>query len=283
MSALERTVVVLALAAVLAQIVLSARAIRNLRAAEAEARRKAEALDEFRKEIVTTVSHELRTPLTVIQGLVNMLARRWDRLEEGTKLDIVDNLSMNVSSLDASILHFIDAARIERGEPVRPDNVELAPVVDDVRAKLASVLAGYTVSVKLDVTTAWADPEALGRVLELLVENAARFSPLGSTITITARRDTDGVVVAVADQGGGIPPSQLDRVWEPFWRADVQESGVSRGAGLGLAIVKELAERHQGRATVTSSRGRGSTFRVTFPNPGRGQGAVASLRPRQAS
>ena len=271
MSAIERAVVVLALAAVVAQVVVSARAIRTLRAAEAEARRKAEALDEFRKEIVTTVSHELRTPLTVIQGLVNMLARRWDKLDEGTKLDIVDNLSMNVSSLDASILHFIDAARIERGEPIQPQHVELAPVVADVQAKLASVLAGYAVSTKLDVPSAWADPEALGRVIELLLENAARFSPLGTTITISARRDSDGVVVAVADQGGGIPPNQLDRVWEPFWRSDVQESGVSRGAGLGLAIVKELAERHHGRATVTSARGRGSTFRVSFPDPGRGR------------
>jgi signal transduction histidine kinase len=230
---------------------------------------------------VTTVSHELRTPLTVIQGLVNMLARRWDRLDEATKLDIVDNLSMNVSSLDASILHFIDAARIERGGAVRPENVAMAQVVDDVQAKLATVLAGYTVTVHLEADKAWADKEALGRVLELLVENAARFSSLGSTITIRTRRDADGVVVSVTDQGEGIPPIQLERVWEPFWRSDVSVSGVSRGAGLGLAIVKELAERHGGTASVTSSRGRGSTFRVSFPDPG--DAIVAHLRPNQAS
>jgi two-component system sensor histidine kinase KdpD len=255
--------------------------VRRLRAAEAEARQKAEALDEFRREIVTTVNHELRTPLTVIQGLVNMLARRWDRLDESTKLDIVDNLSMNVSSLDASILHFIDAARIERGGDVRPEHVALAPVVEDVQAKLASVLAGYTLAVRLEVDTAWADREGLGRVLELLVENAARFSPLGTTISVRARRDTDGVVLSVADQGGGIPASQIDRVWEPFWRADVTDSGVSRGAGLGLAIVKELADRHHGTASVSSVRGRGTTFRVTFPDPG--PAIVARLRPVHAS
>jgi signal transduction histidine kinase len=281
MSTFDRIIVLLALAAVVAQVVVSARAVRRLRTAEAEARAKADALDEFRKEIVTTVSHELRTPLTVIQGLVNMLARRWDKLDEATKLDIVDNLSMNVSSLDASILHFIDAARIERGEPVRAEDVTLAKVVDEVQAKLATVLAGYTVAVHLEVDKAWADKEGLTRVLELLMENAARFSPLGSTITVRARRDADGVVVSVADQGDGIPPSQLDRVWEPFWRADVSDSGISRGAGLGLAIVKELAERHGGAASVTSVRGRGSTFRVTFPDPG--EAIVAHLRPIQTA
>jgi len=77
----------------------------------------------------------------------------------------------------------------------------------------------------------------------------------------------------VADQGQGISPGDLPKVFDRLWRADVAESGVSRGAGLGLAIVKELAERHGGRVKVTSTRGRGSTFRVSLPAPPSGSAA----------
>jgi signal transduction histidine kinase len=71
----------------------------------------------------------------------------------------------------------------------------------------------------------------------------------------------------VTDRGQGIPPKDLPHVFEPLWRADVQESGVSRGAGLGLAIVSELAQRHGGTVAVRSTRGKGSTFRMTLPPP----------------
>jgi signal transduction histidine kinase len=97
--------------------------------------------------------------------------------------------------------------------------------------------------------------------------NAARFSPLGSGITITSRQQPGTTIISVTDQGQGIPQKHLVHVFEPFWRADVAETGVSRGAGLGLYIVKELAERHGGTVRVTSTQGRGSTFSVELPDP----------------
>jgi signal transduction histidine kinase len=225
------------------------------------------ALDDDRRRLVMHVSHELRTPLTVIQGIVNTLATHWDALTEPQRLDLIDTIATNVASLDASILHFIDVAQLERGETaLHLSDVELAPVIDAAVNKLAPLVAGHTVRRQLEVDTAWADRDALSRILELLVSNAARFSPLATTIYIRARPgDHGGIDLAVVDQGGGIAPNHLPHIFEPFWRADTGESGVSRGAGLGLTIVKELAELHGGSVRVQSSRGRGSSFHVLLP------------------
>ena len=240
---------------------------RELTDARDDAAAAQAALDDDRRRLVMTVSHELRTPLTLIQGIVNTLASHWASLSEPQRLDLIDTIATNVASLDASILHFIDVARLERGETeLHLSDVDLASTIDAVVNKLAAVVAGHTVRRQLEVQTAWADREGVARILELLISNAARFSPLGTTIYVRARDDGDGGVdLAVVDQGGGIAPHHLPHIFEPFWRADTGESGVSRGAGLGLAIVKELAELHGGSVRVLSSRGRGAAFHVRLP------------------
>jgi K+-sensing histidine kinase KdpD len=144
-----------------------------------------ERFEALRRELVTTVSHELRTPLTLIQGLVDTLAARWDRLSEGERMDLVDDLALNVASLDASVLHFIDAARLARDEVgIVGEWVDLAPVVARVRSKLDSALGGRNVQASIEAERAWGDAEAIARIVELLLANAARFTPLGSGITI---------------------------------------------------------------------------------------------------
>ncbi|MCU1461421.1 MAG: two-component sensor histidine kinase, partial [Acidimicrobiales bacterium] len=237
------------------------------RAAETVVRDSAKALAEFRAEIVTTVSHEVRTPLTLIQGLTSTLAHRWPKLREAEKLDLIDTIALNVASLDSSILHFLDASRIARGEfPIEPQTLELADVLHAVERKLSTVLAGHTVHPTLHAPTVWADRDALVRILEHLLSNAVRFSPLGSPIFVRSESSDDGVAISVTDRGLGIPEADLELIWQPLWRADVKESGVSRGAGLGLTIVRQLVEAHGGSSGVTwSSAGKGSTIEVTFP------------------
>jgi signal transduction histidine kinase len=227
------------------------------------------ALDEDRRQMVTTVSHELRTPLTIVQGIVNTLSTHWTKLSEPARLDLIDTIADNVASLDSSILHFIDVARLERGEVrIHVTDVPVHDVVDSVLAKLGPVLAGYSVRTQIDIDTVRADRDAVARIFELLLSNATRFSPLASSIVVRARRvDDDSIDLAVIDRGMGIAPHNIPHVFEKFWRADTGESGVSRGAGLGLAIVKSLAELHGGSVRVLSSRGRGSAFHVTLPSP----------------
>jgi signal transduction histidine kinase len=244
-----------------------ARSTEHQRVAETIVRDSTQALADFRNEIVTTVSHEVRTPLTLIQGLTATLAHRWPQLDEAAKLDLVDTISLNVASLDSSILHFVDAARIARGEfPFEPEAIDLADALGKTEAKLATALAGHTVHATLRAPTVWADREALVRVLEHLISNAVRFSPLGSPILVRSEEGDGGVHVSVTDRGRGIDATDRERIWDPLWRGDVKDTGVSRGAGLGLTIVRQLVEAHGGTATVTwSAAGKGSTFEVTFP------------------
>src|SRR4051812_45123544 len=130
----------------------------TLAAAESSLEAARVQLEEDRRRLVMTVSHELRTPLTVVQGIVTTLATHWTALSEPQRLDLIDTITTNVASLDASILHFIDVARLERGEAVlHLSDVDLAPLVDGVLSKLAPVIAGHSVRTQLDVTTAWAD------------------------------------------------------------------------------------------------------------------------------
>lgn len=250
--------------------VLAGSSVREAEAVTVEDRASIQA---FRESIITTVSHELRTPLTIVQGITWALVSRWDQLPETQKLDLIDTLSVNIASLDASVLHFLDAGRLARGEwELRPGWVDAAAMVQQVVAKLGPVLAGYDVQPRIEVEQVWGDEEALGRALELLLVNACRFSPPASAIGVRVTGGAGGYEISVADRGQGISPRDLPHVFEPLWRSDVQESGVSRGAGLGLAIVKELAERHGGRASVTSVRQRGSTFRITLPAAPQGSG-----------
>ncbi|MEO5680594.1 MAG: HAMP domain-containing sensor histidine kinase, partial [Acidimicrobiales bacterium] len=181
---------------------------RQAEEAVAAERRSLEALKE---QVVTTVSHELRTPLTIIQGLTSTLVSRWDSLPETRRLDLVDALGVNVASLDASVLHFLDAGRLSKGGwEVRPERVAVAPIVDGVLAKLDPILAGHQVARRLESDEVWADPEALSRVLELLLVNACRFSPPAGSISVRVAGSTaTGWEVSVADRGQGISPSDL--------------------------------------------------------------------------
>ena len=222
----------------------------------------------IRSEMVTTVSHELRTPLTVIKGAMATLSRRWDVLSEPERLDLIDVLIDNVASLDASILHFIDAGRLEKGAfQVAAVWVDLPATVDRVAEKLSGVLSGHQLQRELEATQVWADPKALARILEHLLVNAVRFTPVGLPIRIRSVVQDNEAVIAVSDRGQGIPPHLINTIWEPLQRGDVSETGVSRGAGLGLPIVRELARLHGGEADLMSVKGRGTTVLVRLPLP----------------
>lgn len=245
----------------------------------ARAGRQVVELRRIRAEMVTTVSHELRTPLTVIQGATATLSRRWDVLSEGERLDLVDVLAENVASLDASIMHFADAGRLERGEVVlAPQWVPVRDALSAAMNRRAAALAGHDIRLDLGVEAVWADPVALERIAEHLLLNAARFSAVGLPINVRLTSGRGEVTLTVADQGQGIAPRLLATIWEPLQRGDVGDTGVSRGAGLGLPIVRELARLHGGDATLSSVRGRGTIVSVTFPQPSDGdEGLAGSL------
>jgi signal transduction histidine kinase len=227
-------------------------------------------LERLRSDFVATASHELRTPLASIYGAIRSI-RRTDIVippeQHAQFLAMIESESEKLRSLVDQLLI---AGRLDAGAvDVSIGAVDVAPIVEDVVSS-AVVSAGYEVSLRTSVDeglVALADAGLLRQVLANLVDNAVKYSPAGGAIQIGARRDGHEVRIDVVDHGIGIPPEQHARIFEKFFRVDPALRAGVGGTGLGLYIAKELIEQMDGRMTVRSTLGRGSTFSIELPAP----------------
>jgi signal transduction histidine kinase len=236
-------------------------------------------LDRMKNDFLSTVSHELRTPLTVITGMGRTLEHQWRTIDDDVRSDLLARLNANAATLDQVIAQLLDFSKLEAGQ-LRPETSEvdlsvLLPVVVD---RLGTLLRDHTVEV--DVSTelrAVADPGLVERIVENLLSNAAKYTPPGSRVVVCGHAaGPDEVVVAVSDDGPGIPESEVTRIGERFFRGGDLHTRTTRGTGLGLAVVSEILELHGSRLEVESRVGHGSTFSFRLATT-----AGASLGPRE--
>ncbi len=247
---------------------------RKLQAASEElARERAELekLERIRKDFVINVSHELRTPVASIQGYAETLldgalgdARHNRRFVEiirqnAERLGRLTEDLLTLSRLELKSRNFQFAAY--RVAPLLADAVDaIRPVADkkDIRLELEPVA---------DSLEVFCDAQAFHQILGNLLDNAVKYSPPGGRVSVRARRQPDdsSIEIAVQDQGPGIPPEDLPRVFERFYRVDKARSRELGGTGLGLAIVKHLVLAHGGSVRVESELGRGTIFYFTLP------------------
>jgi len=225
-------------------------------------------LDHMKNDFLSTVSHELRTPLTVITGMGRTLEHQWDSLNEEIRVDFLTRLNANAATLDHVIGQLLDFSKLEAGQ-LRPDTREIDPstllpaVVDRVRLLLTNHTVELDVEPRLSIQ---ADPGLIERVVENLLSNASKYTPAGSRVIVGARPDgPDHVVVAVSDDGPGIPGSELERIGERFFRGGDVHTRSTRGTGLGLAVVSEILELHGSRLEVESTVGKGTRFSFRLP------------------
>jgi two-component system phosphate regulon sensor histidine kinase PhoR len=224
-------------------------------------------LESARQEFVANVSHELRTPLSLIKGYVEtLLDGARDNPEVATKF--LQTIDRNAERLKLLIEDLLTISELESGHvKLNLSTVALSPVVakvlEDFKARAAAK------SVKLvnqapDLAVR-ADVGRLEQVLGNLVDNAIKYGGAECTVTVGGNAQEGGQVqVFVQDDGLGIPPEALDRVFERFYRVDKARSREQGGTGLGLAIVKHLIQSHGGRVWATSEPGRGTTFYFTL-------------------
>ena len=224
-------------------------------------------LERTRGEFVANVSHELRTPLSLIQGYVETLLNgAKDNPEVATRF--LRTIDRNARRLGLLIQDLLSISELESGRlklNLRP--VALRPLVDQVFASLQERAAarGSSLVNELPDLSVQADPDRLEQVLANLADNAVRHGRASGTVTVGARAVPGAIVeVFVRDDGPGIPPEALERVFERFYRVDKARSREQGGTGLGLAIVKHLVQSHGGRAWATSELGHGATFYFTL-------------------
>jgi two-component system, OmpR family, phosphate regulon sensor histidine kinase PhoR len=225
--------------------------------------------DRMRRDFVANVSHELRTPLTAIQGYVEaLLDEDPPDVAEGRRfLEIIDRQARRMERLVHDLLRL---ARLEGGqEPVERTTCNATNVLSGVVTELESAIEGrtqtVTVSVAADAASFVSDPGKLHDAIRNLVENAVAYAPAGTHIDLTATREGGRVVIGVADEGPGIPETDLTRIFERFYRVDKARSRESGGTGLGLSIVKHLVSLIGGEVAAANRPKGGAVFTIRIP------------------
>ena len=224
--------------------------------------------DQMRRDFVANVSHELRTPLTAIRGYAEAL--RDEALPADDRQRFLATIDRHTERMTRLVQDLLRLARIESGQdPVVLEPCDVARlfggVAEDLRPRIESKAQRITIAVAPGAESLVTDGGKLEEVLRNLVDNAIAYAPSGSEIRLEATRDGNVVVLAVMDEGPGIPATDVARVFERFYRVDSARSRESGGTGLGLSIVKHLTERLGGHVAVSNRPAGGAEFVVRLP------------------
>jgi signal transduction histidine kinase len=240
-------------------------AVRRIAVTLRDARQRAR-LERTRADLVSTVAHELRSPLTSVKGFTATLLAKWPRFTDDQKRVMLETVNADADRVTRLITELLDVSRIESGR------IEVHRELVDIPAAVAKIISGrvaagedasrFVVQARGPVPETWLDADKMDQILGNLIENAVRHGA-GTVTTVVEPATVDGapgVAVSIRDQGQGIAPELVPRVFRQFWRA--KRRG---GAGLGLFIVKGLVEAHGGTITVAQAPVGGADFRFIMP------------------
>ncbi len=222
--------------------------------------------DQQRSEFLALVSHEMSTPLTAVKRFIDTLRLHWGELPEARRRELLDRASLNADELNrlvGQLLHFsrFDAQRVT----MTPQPILVSEAVERTIKDLGPALADHHVYLDIPSGLAMlADVAAFGEVLTILLTNAAKFSPAGRRIIVSATPAAGAVDISVADEGGGIRREEQELIFDPFYQSP-SNKGSRRGTGIGLTIAKRFTEMQGGQIAVVSEPGLGSTFWVAVP------------------
>jgi two-component system, OmpR family, sensor histidine kinase KdpD len=225
-------------------------------------------LDQLKSDFVSMVSHELRTPLGLIKGYTGTLLNPGLDLDEGTRREFLKIIDDEADQLAELVANLLDMSRIEAGTlRVEPRPADLAGLLTECSTRLR--VREPERALELDLPAALppvlADERRIVQVVDNLLTNAARYTPVGTQIVLRARADGESVAVAVVDRGPGIPADKREQVFEKFVRLDEGDRSAVGGSGLGLAICRGIVQAHGGTIWVESEQGSGSTFAFNLP------------------
>ncbi len=238
--------------------------------ARAEARNlELEKINDAKSQFLSVVSHELRTPLTSIITYAELLARNIGGSMSEKQMTQAKVINKSATHLKFLISDLLDVSRIESGNlSLEMSRFEIGEVVRDVVDQFEPVLAEKQQVLEAHVTSEsiqiHADRSRIVQVISNLVENASKYSPPETAITVDVYRRAREVVIAITDQGVGISSEDQKQLFVAFFRANSELTRSEPGTGLGLALVRSIAEMHGGSVSVNSELGKGSTFSVAL-------------------
>jgi two-component system sensor histidine kinase KdpD len=223
--------------------------------------------EQLRVALLSSVSHDLRTPLSSVIGAASSLLAYESSLSDKDRVELLQSIVEEAERLDRYIQNLLDMTRLGQGE------LKLQRDWEDVRDLISAAsrrlrLNARAIRIKVDTSS---DAQLLNvhgdlmeQVFVNLLDNAARYSPAGSTIAVLVTRDTGAVLIEISDEGTGIPEADREKVFDPFYR--VHERDRKSGTGLGLSICRGIVRAHGGDVTAHASRtGSGAMLRIRLP------------------
>jgi two-component system, OmpR family, phosphate regulon sensor histidine kinase PhoR len=227
-------------------------------------------LEKIRKDFVANVSHELRTPVSVIKGYAETILSEGRNLSPEKLVQFTEVIHSHAERLANLISDLLALSRIESGAiPLEPVPITILPAVNRATHLLEQKARAKEVMLEnLDslagMPAILADPDKLEQILINLLDNAIKFTPSGGRVAVDAADLGDRIRIDVKDTGIGIPPKDLSRIFERFYRVDTARSRELGGTGLGLSIVKHIVQAHGGSVSVESTPGMGTTISFTM-------------------
>jgi two-component system sensor histidine kinase KdpD len=233
------------------------------KATQAEAARRSE---ELKSAVLDALAHELRSPLNSIKIAVTTLVSQVSEKDSAHR-ELLDIIEAEGDRLNSLIDDAIQISRLEAGDLVLKKEAEnLQDLVSQTVQATAARAEGrrFEVSIPDSLPLVACDSHMLGKALKLLLDNALKYSPAGSVVTVSAECKSHSIVLSVANDGPGIPENERDRIFEKYYRGRAGRSGVP-GTGLGLPSAKSIVEAHGGTIWVTSPPGGGAEFHMALP------------------
>ena len=226
-------------------------------------------LEKYRSEFVANVSHELKTPLTVIKSNVDTLLEGAIN-DKDHNIEFLNKIGKHASNLSALIDDILEISNLESkidlGAFVRVDiGKEVDHAVDMVIDKIKRKRINMDKDAQEGIFFISGIEDHVYRAILNILDNAVNYADEGGNVKIVCRKNGPDIEVIVSDTGIGIPQKDIPRIFERFYRVDKSRSRDVGGTGLGLAIVKHIMEIHNGKVTVESEEGKGSTFTLKFP------------------
>jgi two-component system sensor histidine kinase KdpD len=248
---------------------LFALAIENARLHdELQAVQAAEETDRFKAELISTLAHEMRTPLTSIKGFSTALLMEEPTFDLATQHEFLEIIDQECDVLTNLIHDLLESSSMDAGllklelQPVMLERLT-REIIDDIGHRTST--HRFLIDYPADLPIVDADPRRIAQVLRNLLDNAIKYAPQGGMIVIQGQVRGPQVLISVSDEGIGIAPEHLNRLFEKFFRIDSGEDRHIVGSGLGLPIARTIIESHGGQIWAESQPGEGSTFHFTLP------------------
>jgi len=241
---------------------------RTRLAANLSASRVAEETERLRSALLSSISHDLRTPLSSMIGSASTLKSMFNKLSDEDRESLLDSVLGEGERLDRYIRNLLDMTRLGHGTlKIEGDWIALTDILSSALRRTRNLMSKVHVvlSVEEDLPLLFVHPALIEQALVNVLENAAKFAPAGSDLTIQARREGNELIVATSDEGPGIPEDQRSEVFDMFFTGGEGDRG-PHGSGLGLAICHGMVAAHGGRIqALAGPNGRGATIEMALP------------------